>query len=490
MRTRKSTKCSHTSASQCSRSTRSATAPSSQKVKRPSSKRGASARSGKQGQAPRPSKRVAKKQRAANRSRTHARRQQQAARRARHQQAKKLLQLRAAQGHELNGQGIQTHAVNLLRKHLKLRDHSDRCSAALVFTVLLTAAGQCASIAAACYRLEQAPSEQTLYNALQGTLPDYTELERRVNRALQAHLPARLRRRRHRLAIDLTLIPYHGKPQHDAKEIYRGKAKHGTSHFHAYASLYLVEHGLRFTVALTRVEVGEPMKVVVQRLLRWGARAGIRAELLLLDRGFFSVAVIQYLKRAGVPFLMPAVAHGRKPAKNKPATGIRAFQLLKKGGWGEHTLRSGKKQTTVSIAVYCGNYRGQWKRHGRFAWVYAYWGFKPGSLRGLADTYRTRFGIETSYRQMNQARIKTCTRSPLQRYLYVAIALILRNVWVWLHWELLSTPRRGRRRLNLQRMTFEGMLDLLVHVAKTLLGFHDLVIAERSPDAVLATPTG
>jgi hypothetical protein len=435
-------------------------------------------------------KRASNRQRTAERSRTKARRQRRAARRAREQQAAKLRQQRAERDHELNGKGIQAHAVGVLRKNLKLRDHSDRCSAALVFTVLLAAAGQCTSIAAACYRLENAPSEQTIYNALQATLPDYTELERRINRGLRAHLPKRLRRRRQRLAIDLTLIPYHGQPQHDAKEIYRGQAKHGTSHFHAYASLYVVCQGQRFTVALTRVELGEAMKVVVQRLLRWGRRAGIRPELLLLDRGFYSVAVISYLKRARVPFLMPAVARGRKPAAGSPATGIRAFQLRKRGGWGEHTLCSGKQRTKVRIAVCCGNYRGQWKRHGRYAWVYAYWGFRPSSLRWVADTYRTRFGIETSYRQMHQGRIKTCTRSPLLRYLYVAIALILRNVWVWLHWEVLSTPRRGGRRLNLQRLTFEGLLVLLVHVAEALLGFYDRCTAERPPPATLTAGTG
>ena len=434
-------------------------------------------------------KRARKRQRAAEHSRTKARRQRQAARRARGQQAAKLCQQRAERRHELNGKGLQAHAVGVLQKNLKLRDHSKRCSAALLFTVLLAAAGHCTSIAAACYRLENGPSEQTIYNALQATLPDYTELERRINRALRAHLPARLRRRRQRLAIDLTLIPYHGQPQHDPKEIYRGQAKCGTSHFHAYASLYLVCQGQRFTVALTRVELGEAMKVVVQRLLHWGKRAGIRPKLLLLDRGFYSVAVISYLKRARVPFLMPAVARGRKPADGT-ASGIRAFQLRKRGGWGEHTLSSGKQRTKVQIAVCCGNYRGQWKRHGRYAWVYAYWGFRPGSLRWVADTYRTRFGIETSYRQMNQGRIKTCTRSPLLRYLYVAIALVLRNVWVWLHWEVLSTPRRGGRRLNLQRLTFEGLLVFLVHAAEALFGFRDRFIAERPPPATLTAGTG
>jgi len=27
--------------------------------------------------------------------------------------------------------------------------------------------------------------------------------------------------------------------------------------------------------------------------------------------------------------------------------------------------------------------------------------------------------------------------------------LLLRNVWVWLHWEVLSHPRRGGRKIDL-----------------------------------------
>src|SRR5205085_4164113 len=108
--------------------------------------------------------------------------------------------------------------------------------------------------------------------------------------------------------------------------------------------------------------------------------------LLLLDRGFYSVGVLRYLQAARVPFLMPAVAHGKKPKDGQPATGIRAVKLLKRGGWGQHTLRDrNQRPATVSICVYAGNYRGQWQRQGRFAWVYAYWGWKPNSPRWVAD---------------------------------------------------------------------------------------------------------
>lgn len=430
-------------------------------------------------------RRVAERQRA----RVLNQRKRQAGQRARRRQATKLRRRQADRHCQLNGRGVQAHTISLLQKCLQLPDFSATCSAALVFTVLLAAAGQCASIAATCFRLEQAPSEQTIYNALNEILPDYAELERRVNRTLRANLPKNLRRRRQRLAIDLTLIPYHGQPEAALQEIYRSQAKHGTSHFHAYASLYVVCRGQRFTVALIWVQQSQPMKEVVQRLLVWGRRAGVRPQLLLLDRGFYSVAVIGYLKRARVPFLMPAVARGRRPAEGQPASGIRAFKLWKRGGWGEHTLDNGRRREKVKIAVYCGNYRGQWQRHGRYAWVYAYWGFRPGSARWLADTYRTRFGIETSYRQMNQARIKTSTRSPLNRYLYVALALILRNMWVWLHWEVLSTPRRGPRRLNLPRLTLEGMLVCMVHAIEALLGICERFVTERPLPKLLTANT-
>lgn len=383
----------------------------------------------------------------------------------------------------LRDKDVQEHAAGLLQQQLRLFDYK-RTTVAVLLHVLFFAAACLTSIHAACQQLRDAPCDDTLFKALLATLPAYAELQRRVNRALAAALPKafkhKKKRKRLRLAIDLTLLPYHGQPEADPKEVYRSKAKDGTSHFHAYASAYLVLHGQRYTLALTPVEKGEKMEVVVKRLLGLVRKAGLRPQLLLLDRGFYSVGVIRYLQAARVPFLMPTIARGPKPTAEKPATGIRAFQLLKKGGWGEHTLTDAKKRrATVSICVYCGNYNGQWKKNGRFAWVFAYWGFRPGSPRWVADTYRKRFGIETSYRQMNEARIKTCTRSPLLRFLFVAIALILRNVWVWFHWEVLSGRRRGGRRIHLERLRFKTLTLWLLQVAISALGLQNETTTER-----------
>ena len=45
-----------------------------------------------------------------------------------------------------------------------------------------------------------------------------------------------------------------------------------------------------------------------------------------------------------------------------------------------------------------------------------------------------------------------------------------RNVWAWLHWEVLSQPRRGGRRLELGRLTFRTLLLWLQHYAEQWLG--------------------
>jgi|SRR5208283_342509 len=375
---------------------------------------------------------------------------------------------------------VQLYAVNLFQKFIKLRDHGPKCRASVLLNILFYAAARITSLAAACASLAKAPTDQAVRDALMATLPDIKELQRRINRALVGDLPKTLRRRPQPLAIDLTLIPYHGEPLLDEDEIYRSQPKSGTSHFHAYATAYVIRRGRRFTLALTYVRKGEELEKVIQRLLQQVAKTGVKMRYLLLDRGFYSVNVIRYLQHGRHPFLMPVVCRGRKVEHPKGPSGTRVFLNWRSSGWGSYTLTNPqKRKATVSICVKCRNYRGQWKRHGRQKLVYAYWGLKPSSYQWVYQTYRSRFGIESSYRQLHQARIRTCTRDPLLRLLFVGIALILRNVWVWLHWEILSHPRRGGRRLNLNQLPFRAMLSWLRHLAEIMLGVRTFVKSEH-----------
>jgi Transposase DDE domain len=385
------------------------------------------------------------------------------------------------QGHyTVTPAAVRAHAQLLCQKHLRLKDHGPTCTAGMLWTILCYAACRITSIAAACTSLLRAPSDTAVHDALLATLPQTHELQRRVNRALQGDLPKALRRRRQPLAIDLHLIPYHGLPLHDDKEIYRSQAKSGTSHFHAYATAYVIRQGLRFTVALTAVPRGEPLKDVVRRLLDQAARAGVRPRYVLLDRGFCSVDVIRYLQAARRPFLMPLPLRGRKADHPKGPSGSRVFGYRKRSGWSKYTLTdANQRRATVAVCVKCRNRRGERGRHGRQALVYAYGGgLQPPSYRWVKETYRSRFAIETTYRQLGQARIRTSTRDPLLRLLYVAVALLLRNVWVWLHWQVLAERRGAWRRVDTNRLPFRAMLLGLQHWAEALLGVCDEIQAK------------
>ena len=385
----------------------------------------------------------------------------------------------------MTSQVIYGYAAVLVQTHLNWADQGPKCTASRLLQLLFYAAAQLCSIAAACQRLRDTPSDQAVRDALVALCPSAAVLEAQLNASFAAQLPKTVKRRGWRLAIDLVLRPYHGQPHRETKEVYRSQAKHGTTHFHAYATCYIVKRGRRYTVALTRVEQGEALAGVVKRLLRQVAQAGVRAKLLLLDRGFYSVEVMRYLQAAGYPFIMPVVLRGRKASHPQGPSGTRVFALQTRSGWSSYCLRNAaRKSATVSIAIHCRNWQGRRGRQGRQTLVYAFWGLAPKTTEWVYRIYRQRFGIETSYRQINEACIQTTTRNPVLRLLFVGIALLLRNLWVWLHWTCLASPRRGGRQLNPEKLRFRTLLLWLAHLAEQLFGINDFVIAERLPPAV------
>lgn len=368
---------------------------------------------------------------------------------------------------------LHGYANHWLGKSLKLKYEGTQCTASTLLQVLLIAAARVTSIYAVCRDLADVPTDQTIRNALSASLPKISELERRLNLCLVTKLPKALFRKSRILAIDLTLIPYHGKHQNEEKEVYRSAPRSGTTHFHAYATAAVVHKGHRYTLALTHVELGESMKTVVQRLLTIVRRRQVKVRYLLMDKGFFSVEMITYLKRAGYGFIIPAMVRGRKPKAGKKITGLRAIQK-KKNGYYRHLLRGkidGKDRSTP-IAICVASKQYTHKKTGKRKTkklMYAIWKVRQ-TPKAIRETYRTRFGIETSYRQMNEARIKTCTRDPAWRLLFVGIALVLRNVWVWLHFQLAVKRSSNEPQLFLELLRFREMLLWIGQVVGQMLG--------------------
>jgi hypothetical protein len=351
------------------------------------------------------------------------------------------------------------------------KDHGWKCTAAAVMSVVLRAAARSISISAACRDLAKAPSDQAVMTALEDGLPKTLPvLERRVNDALTGPLPRNMRRRAWEIAIDWHLQPYYGQPEKSRNELYYGQPKQGTTKFHAYASACIVEYGRRYTLALTWVRRHESMVRVLRRLVARIREIGLKIRRVLLDRAFFNVSVVTFLQEEKLPFLMPVVIRGRAPKKGSKATGLRWIKR-QPAGWYSHTMKNGKQQVTVSVCV--GYRRHKNRKDGKQRsqkLLFAAWRVH-GSPTEIRAQYRRRFGIETSFRQMRQARIYTCTRDPHLRLFFLAVALILRNIWVWIHQTRLAEGSGDTMTLHLELLRFKRMLDWIVYEVVALL--HD-----------------
>lgn len=117
-------------------------------------------------------------------------------------------------------------------------------------------------------------------------------------------------------------------------------------------------------------------------------------------------------------------------------------------------------QSPFKNGIVCTYKKGKRRAHGREFFVYAVHKVKL-SLHSIHDDYRLRFGIESSYRMKNQCRIKTTVKNPTIRFLFVALAFLIINIWIYLLWRYLSTLKRRSKKAFSDLFTLKQMLEFL-----------------------------
>jgi len=85
---------------------------------------------------------------------------------------------------------------------------------------------------------------------------------------------------------------------------------------------------------------------------------------LYLDRGFFSIAVIRWLKALKIPFIMPAIKTGK-------TGGIRQFLKGRKSYKTTYTMQKNKEDfVTFNLWIICKYKKGKRKKNGVEYFVY------------------------------------------------------------------------------------------------------------------------
>ena len=352
--------------------------------------------------------------------------------------------------------------IDVLKEHIPIEMEGDFQPETL-FEILVHAASNAESIEQTSKTLDACPTGNDVRYHL-SKLDDMEALEEQLNEGLRSRVPGRLQNSRQKVVIDLNLISYYGTPSEEEKPyIIRSKAKEGTSSFYAYATVYVISRGKRETLALHAVKRDETMVCVITRLLDQMAQLHISIKRLYLDRGFYCVPVIRWLQACDIPFEMPVIVRGKQG-------GTRALVQQKRTYKTSYTMYS-QSYGSVTFQVWVvGTYEmGRRGQHGVKYLAFVVYKVHL-RIRALPEDYRKRFGIESSYRLKNLCRIRTTTKNPVTRLLYVGIAFMLVNLWVFIIWTFVSRPRKGGRQLFQALFPLRTMLQFLRQVSERKIG--------------------
>ena len=353
---------------------------------------------------------------------------------------------------------VRDEYLSLMNEHIELKTDSTKATPEVVMDALGLAAVNRCSLNTACESVQATvTSPAILYQLRQGWLADcpLPDIEAQLNDLLVERLPDGIKGGQHEVAIDLTQVPYHGEAYRDDDEIRRSMAKSGTTHFHTYASAYLIKRNKRVTVAITYCWAHDSYLDILRRLLTRLEALAIGLKRLLVDREFYATPIIRFLKQQAWQTIMAIPARSQKLKTLRQAARYSHQQ--------RYTVSSPEHgQEAFTLHVVCRYSKGRRGQHGIDRFLFAVlgrsWSGTPGQL---AEKYRRRFGIETSYRLMNKLRIRTTTRDPKLRLVFFVLAFTLLNLWAYLQWALLAVPRRGGRSLDRSLFRLARFIDFL-----------------------------
>jgi Transposase DDE domain len=278
------------------------------------------------------------------------------------------------------------------------------------------------------------------------------------------------------VAIDFHDRPYYGQPLSPRRrQVVKTKEERGTHRAHRFASLSILLPRYRLIASLRFHPHNGGTLPAVQKALHDFRQAGGQLRAVFLDRGFYNHAVLSWLKTQRIPAVVPLRLGSKQ--REKWERGRRSYTTT-------HALKDPKRRSpplelTIHVVV---RYQAgkKWGKHGCQYLIYAALGeFSP---KEIADRYRGRFGIESSYRVLGQALARTSSRSPALRLLQVGVGMLLQNEWVILKLLYASEGRQGPVgfRVHDEWLRFEDLLQMLLRAVGYRLG-HQTLLENREP---------
>ena len=223
-----------------------------------------------------------------------------------------------------------------------------------------------------------------------------------------------LNRRELDIAIDVHKIPYYGKNTYP-NYIKGGVAKGiGTNDFFYFITCAIVVAGKRFTIDAIPMHFTDTQEDLVEKLVK-RAKSKIRIRHCFLDRGFDSANVINVLKENKVKFIMPKIRNEIVKTWFDKSEDCKS-RVIK-------DFKIGNKATTNLVLV--DDEKGIKRAFSTNVDI-------PEQLtQYMFRFYKFRWGIETSYRQIDHDFLaRTTSRNFHLRLFYFLFSVCLYNLWV------------------------------------------------------------
>lgn len=247
---------------------------------------------------------------------------------------------------------------------------------------------------------------------------DETMLKRSYELAVRKVL-SRLSLKSVELAIDGKKDLYYGKNKLSSRGV---KAEKGTSQAFEYVVLSVVSP-IKLPLMAVRYPQGKDLTSCCVELLDYAKSLPFKIGCVYFDRGFYIAKLIDYLnnKKGGKP--LPYLIFAREDSKIKQyveqTIDVGVFKHEFKYSYDKS---SWKPTTTIVVVKNAGlNKKGEYYNMS-FAT-----NLTPS--RSLVKKYKTRWNIETGFRIMEEAKIKTKTNNPVVRLFYFLLRCLLHLMW-------------------------------------------------------------
>ena len=363
---------------------------------------------------------------------------------------------------ELTAQDSRETMQSVSHAHLPLEANGYVCTSEMLYDVLMKAASENISIDAACRDLEQSASGNRIRELLneQLSIEQLQQYEQQINEALASRLPHQLQSRSVEAAIDEHDEPFYGKTPELRAYACRSKPKAGTGRFFRIISLYVIYRQMRVTLAVAFVRPEEQTVAIVQRLLRCAECLKIQIDVLYMDRGFRSGAVIGYLQKVKQHAILACTIRGKAGGTRQLCRGRKSYRT-----------RTHSPTTPSSRWRSWPHLFPTRKRNGGANGCFSCSSASTGNPRRSIDAIVSRFRhrsflshLAASAGQDDLIAIRRCASSSF------GFALLLVNIWAFLRWFVARIPGRGPHRLDPTLFQFQAFVSMLRRSIEHLYG--------------------